>query len=174
MDARNRQGQFAHGESSSGLLLKACLCLALTLSSFAYFAQPARAELFTPTSTESLVAAFATAGSNAQDDIIDLGGQVFDLTGELVLEPDEGHALELRNGALQRVDGQPPFRLLHLISVPFFIEDEGLPVFINGVQFKNGLFEGNDPSGGVGGGGALLTNRKQPSGWQQRRWCHKK
>jgi len=122
--------------------------------------QTAVAETFTPSTTSELMAAFAQAGVNQEDDIVDLGDQTFELTEELVLEPDEGYGLLLREGALVRPDVTGMYRLLNLRAVPYFVEDDGKPVVIDGVLFKNGLYHETDLVDGSGGGGALLSHRK--------------
>jgi len=121
----------------------------------------AKAAIYKPSTSAELVAAFKSAGSNAQDDIVDLGGQTFELASELILKPDEGHSFELRDGTLERSDESVPFRLLRLVEVPDRFEAYSAPVYIEGVQFKNGLYLDEDLAGsGNAGGGALLANRK--------------
>ncbi len=123
-------------------------------------AQSAHAAVFNPSTPTELVDAFATAGANAEDDIIDLGWHTFELTDELFLKPDDGHSLELRNGTLERSEDSEPFRLLNLLEVPESVLHDGLPVLIEDVQFKNGLFRSDDlDSDSDAGGGALLSHR---------------
>ena len=122
--------------------------------------QPINADQFNPETIEELVSAFESAGNNVQDDVIDLGGQTFTLQMELVLEPDEGHALLLRNGALVRDDSASYFRLLRLGEVPYFIEDEGKPVLLQDLEFRNGFYNDTDLIEDSIGGGALLSLRK--------------
>ncbi len=121
----------------------------------------AHAAVFNPSTPAELVDAFATASTNAQDDIVNLGWNTFELTAELILKPDDGHSLELRNGTLERSEESASFRLLNLLEVPGTAEHDGLPVIIDGVEFKNGLFiNSNDlNAGNNAGGGALLSNR---------------
>jgi len=116
------------------------------------------AESFAPRSISELNEAFTQAGSNLQDDIIDLGGRSFVLPNELILESDEGHALVLRNGTLSRADGADFFRLLNLLAVPFVVEGGGKAVIIEGVEFQNGYIKNNELT--PQGGGALLSDRK--------------
>lgn len=116
------------------------------------------AEKFAPTTVAELNDALAQAGRNSQDDVIDLGGQSFLLTNELILEPDEGYALVLRDGILSRPNGADLFRLLHLQPVPFIVEGGGKPVTIEGVELRNGYV--NSEANGDQGGGALLSERK--------------
>lgn len=118
----------------------------------------ASAATFKPTSTADLLIAFTIAGVNAQNDVIDMGGQSFELTEELVLEPDEGHGLALRDGTLARSEDADAFRLLNILAVSNADESDQLPVIIEGVQFKNGLYLGDNNN--FSGGGALLTNRR--------------
>jgi len=131
-----------------------------TIASVQSEQQAAHAAVFKPTTPTELVDAFAAAGENAEDDIIDLGWHTFDLTDELFLKPDNGHSLELRNGTLERSEDAEPFRLLNLLEVPTTVPHDGLPVLIEDVQFKNGLYRNNESFvGGDSGGGALLSNR---------------
>jgi len=118
------------------------------------------AETFNPTTTDELVAAFEVASGNLQDDVIDLNGQTLTLEKELILEPDEGRGLILRNGSLVRVDEADYFRLLRLVEVPYFIENGGKIIRIEGMQFRNGFLKDADLIADGGGGGALLTDRK--------------
>lgn len=118
------------------------------------------ADVFNPITTEDLIAAFDQASENLEDDVIDLAGETFILEDELVLQPDEGHGLVLRNGALIRPDAADFFRLLRLVEVPHFIENGGNPVRIESMQFRNGFHHDVDLVVGESGGGAVLSNRK--------------
>jgi len=141
--------------------LIAYLLIVCSVHTFTAVLQSAHAAVFKPTTTTELVAAFATAGENAQDDVIHLDGYTFELTDQLILKPDGGHTLELRDGTLERLDTAPAFRLLNLQAIPSSVEHDGLPVIIKGVEFRNGLFRNNDQSvDNQAGGGALLTMRK--------------
>ncbi len=130
----------------------------LVLSVIASLAQ---AELFKPTNMFELYAAFGEASTNLQDDVIDLGGQVFVLDSELVLEADEGYGLTLRDGSLERAENDRPFRLLKLLDVPFVVEGGGSPVVIEGVRFKNGLYIDVDQATDAGSGGAALLSLRK-------------
>jgi len=143
--------------------LTATLALVVVVSSVQTIVgvqQAAHAAMFKPSTPAELVDAFATAGENAEDDIIDLGWHTFELTDELFLQPDNGHSLELRNGTLERSEDSEPFRLLNLLEVPASVPHDGLSVMIEDVQFKNGLYQNDDSiDGNNAGGGALLSNR---------------
>lgn len=118
------------------------------------------AAVFNPSTSAELVDALATASTNAQDDIVNLGWNTFELTAELILKPDDGHTLELRNGTLERAEESASFRLLNLLEVPNTATYDGLSVVIDGVEFKNGLYRNNGLSADSNaGGGALLANR---------------
>ncbi len=117
------------------------------------------AEVFNPATSEELVSAFATASQNQQDDVIDLGQRSFVLEHELVLEPDDGHGLILRNGALVRADAAAYFRLLRLVELPYLHEGDGQPVHIEDLEFRNGFHSESDIVVNNGGGGALRSSR---------------
>lgn len=119
----------------------------------------AAAEVFNPTTNDDLVAAFDRASHNLEDDVIDLGGRTITLENELVLEPDEGRGLVLRNGTLERSDKADYFRLLRLIEVPYFVDGDGSEIRIEGMLFRNGFLKDADLIADGGGGGALLTDR---------------
>jgi len=118
----------------------------------------ARAEVFNPETTEGLLAAFVQVGENRQDDVIDLGNKVFILENELVLQPDEGHGLVLRNGSFVRPDAADFFRLLRLVEVPSQFEDSSKPVRIEDMQFRNG-FNNEAELIADSGGGAVKSHR---------------
>lgn len=126
---------------------------------------PVFAGLFKPENTSELVEAFKVAGNNIQDDVIDLGGRILTLDSELVLEPDEGHGLVLRNGGIARDKDAGYFRLLRLVEVPYFIDDGGTAVRLDNMQFRNGFYHNPDVDNytlfdSSAGGGAVLSHRK--------------
>jgi len=82
--------------------LTACVSVVFSLCSLPAVLQSAHAAEFNPSTPAELVDAFALAGVNGEDDSIYLGGQTFELTDELILEPDEGHSLALSDGTLER------------------------------------------------------------------------
>lgn len=133
-------------------LVMACIVL-LCAQTVAY------AEVFKPETTEQLVAAFDKAGKNLEDDVVELSGQTFVLDDELILQPDEGYGLLLRNGALLRPDAANYFRLLRLIEMPYLVENGGKPVRIEAMQFRNGFHNDVGLVAGAIGGGALHSNR---------------
>lgn len=125
-----------------------------------FLQKAAHAAVFKPSTTNELVDAFATAGANAEDDVINLGWHTFELNAELLLNPDDGHGLELRNGTLERSEEANPFRLLNLLEVPGTVEHSGSSVVIDSVQFNNGLYRNdNQNADNDAGGGALLSHR---------------
>lgn len=68
---------------------------------------PARGADFTPGTPDALLTDVATANTNMEADIIDLGGQTFTLTAPLTITPDTANpanTLTIRNGTLQRTD----------------------------------------------------------------------
>ncbi len=100
----------------------------------------ASAATFSPMDVAGLVAAIDTANANGEDDTIDLGGQTFTLTavasvvdGENGLPDilaDDGHALTIRNGTIERSLAAPEFRLVHVSA--------GATLVLEGMALRNG------------------------------------
>ncbi len=124
-------------------------CWALASSAVAH------ATFFMPATTTQLVANIATANANAQDDVIDLGGTTFSLTGVQNLTDGEnglpsitesGFTLTIQNGTLGR-SGGTALRLLHVGATGTLI--------LKNVTLSNGLAQ--EIGNGVASGGAIFS-----------------
>ncbi len=135
-----------------------CLCLFLLIAA-ACVAPTAWAKTFYPSNVDELNAAIAEASRNEQSDVVDLSGETILLNQELVLHPDDGYGLTLKNGVLERRQKAKPFRLLHVVALPYFVEGRDEGVLLEELQFRNGLHSELDVVANVSGGGALLTHR---------------
>ncbi len=93
------------------------------------------------------------ANKNGEDDIIDLGGNTFNLNvhdndadlngfnGLPAIVPDNGHKLKIKNGTIIRVANSEPFRFFYIQASAHLILEE--------VTMQNGIFScvGGDSSG---------------------------
>ncbi len=119
----------------------------------------AHAETFRPQTVTQLFAAFSAAGSNDQNDVIDLGGASFSITRTLVLSADDGFGLVLRNGTIERDARLEPFRLLHILPSSESVELDRKQVIIDGLIFRNGLYRKSEIEEFATGGGAIYVER---------------
>ncbi len=106
------------------LLIFLCLCLPPHI---------AIAAVYYPKDYDGLLQAVDLAGSNAQDDIINLGGASITLLRTLEVEADAGFGLSLIDGELLRADDSEPFRLVWFKPVP--------PPTVNTASVKNALIK---------------------------------
>jgi len=117
------------------------------------------AETFRPQDVTQLYSAFSSAGSNDQNDVIDLGGATFSISKTLVLRADDGFGLVLRNGTIESDAWSKPFRLLHILPSSESIELDRKQVIIDGLVFRNGLYQKSGVEEYASGGGAIYVER---------------
>lgn len=116
------------------------------------------AATFNPGDVASLRDALTTSASNLEDDVIDLGGQVFILEQALIITTED-NLLEIRNGTLERMLGSAPTRLMEVTNNDSVTQDfSGNSVIIDNVTFNNGLVEIDGSATNESGGGAILGN----------------
>lgn len=116
-------------------------------------------ETFRPQTVAQLYSAFNEAGSNDQNDVIDLGGATFSLSKSLVLRSDDGFGLVLRNGTIESDASSQSFRLLHILPSTQAIELDRKQVIIDGLVFRNGLYQQSAIEDYATGGGAIYVER---------------
>lgn len=121
-------------------------------SSLVFFTLPSLATIFTPSTVSELIAHLNASQTNSQNDIVDLGGNVFTLTAVdnsngglgangLPYLNEVGYSLTIKNGEIRRAPSAPRFR--------FLLNNSTLS--LDGVVFRNGFAE-RGTSGATRGG----------------------
>jgi len=112
----------------------------------------AYAQTFNVSTESELRAALLEAASNSEDDTIDLGGNVIELSGSSLVYEGEGQGeLVITDGVIRRSANEPPFRLLRVIG-----QDAGG----DSVELDNLVFEGglSTLADNQTGGGAVFSD----------------
>jgi hypothetical protein len=136
---RCASGRRAERPTRSRLRGLVALFAAVSLSVVA--TEGASGEDFTPDTTDELFAAVDQANTNDEDDAIDLGGSTFTMNTPLVVAPNGGRSLRIRNGTL---DGGGSTRILQVA--------EGATLLLEGVVVHDGSAFGS--GGGIFNAGA--------------------
>ena len=128
---------------------------------YSFFSFYSFATLYTPLSVYELIYSMNNAQTNGQNDIIDLGGNIFTLTAVdnsngglgangLPYVNEAGFSLTIRNGEIRRAASAPRFRFIL----------NGSTLNLEGVTFRNGFAERG--TSGATRGGAIFNLKDIP------------
>lgn len=128
---------------------------------YSFFSFYSFADLYFPLSVPELISNMNTAQTNKQNDVIDLGGNIFILTSVdnsngglgangLPYINEAGFSLTIKNGEIRRAPSAPRFRFILNSSI----------LNLDGVTFRNGFAERG--TSGATRGGAIFNLKDMP------------